>query len=98
MQSDSQLLRAYATVGSEEAFAQLVGRHLGMVRQTARRMLGDEHLADDVSQAVFVLLSQRAGKLGRESVGGWLHRATVLTARNAARGERRRGVREARAT
>ena len=59
---DDQLLQAYARERSEEAFRELVRRHLPLVQGVARRQAGiDAHLADDVAQRVFVALARKAG-------------------------------------
>ena len=92
---DADLLRQYAS-GSEPAFREIVQRHLGMVRATARRVLTSApHLADDVTQAVFTDLAKQAPSLRAGVVlGGWLHRHACYLAQNAARAESRRRTRE----
>lgn len=52
---DWVLLRRYAATGSEEAFAELVGRHVDMVYSVAWRRLNDAHAAQEVAQSVFCL-------------------------------------------
>lgn len=92
---DRELLTAYATQSSEEAFAILVERHVSLVYSSVLRQVRDPHLAEEVTQAVFALLAQKAGSLRREAVlAGWLCRAARLTARNWIRTERRRRQRE----
>ncbi len=89
--SDWQLLREYAQKRSEAAFAELVKKHMNLVYGTCRRSLGDAQVAEDATQAVFLLLAQKAGSLGRGvSISGWLFTAARLVSRNMARGERRR--------
>jgi RNA polymerase sigma factor (sigma-70 family) len=96
MLDDRQLLRRYATDGSEAAFGQLVGRHLNLVYSAAlRRTGGDTHLAQDVAQLVFTDLARKARSLPADAVlAGWLHRATHYTAAQLLRTERRRVARE----
>jgi RNA polymerase sigma factor (sigma-70 family) len=90
------LLRSFAEDRSESAFRELVNRHLPMVYSTAlRRLGGDTHLAEDVSQTVFTDLAQKAGTLpGDVILGGWLHRHTGFVAANFLRAEERRQNRE----
>ena len=68
MTDDAELLRQYAQSGSETAFADLVGRYLPLVYAAAlRRVGGDEALAKDVAQTVFIDLARKASSLlGRE--------------------------------
>ena len=56
---DWDLLRQYASMGSHEAFATLVTRYVDFVYSAALRQMGDRHLAEDVTQGVFIVLSQR---------------------------------------
>ncbi len=66
---------------AELAFALLVERHGGMVLQVCRRLLGNEHDAQDASQATFLVLAKRTGSIhNRDSVGAWLHRVAVRMA------------------
>ncbi|HWH68906.1 MAG TPA: sigma-70 family RNA polymerase sigma factor, partial [Candidatus Sulfotelmatobacter sp.] len=75
--SDQQLLRDYVDCRSEAAFAELVRRHVDLVYSAALRMVGDAHLAQDVSQGVFAVLARSAPKLTDHPVlCGWLHRTT----------------------
>jgi RNA polymerase sigma factor (sigma-70 family) len=93
---DSELLQKYIQSGSESAFAELVQSHLDLVYSTALRALnGDEHLAKDVSQSVFIDLARKAASLSRRpTLTGWLYTSTCFAAAKAARAERRRQVRE----
>jgi RNA polymerase sigma factor (sigma-70 family) len=96
MQSDAELLETFVATRSNEAFALLVQRHLSLVYGTAmRRVGGNVHLAEDVSQMVFTLLARRAAGLRRHPViTGWLHLTTHHFATKAMRTERRRLKRE----
>jgi hypothetical protein len=82
MTDDAELLRRYAAERSEEAFAELVQRHLNLVYRSALRQLGgDAHRAEDVAQSVFALLAHKAASLsGHPNLAGWLYTTTHLTA------------------
>jgi RNA polymerase sigma factor (sigma-70 family) len=96
MSEDADLLRQYAQSGSESAFAELVSRYLPLVYATALRQGGgDEALAKDVAQTVFIDLARKASSLqGRELLAGWLYTSTRLAASKVVRGEQRRQLRE----
>jgi RNA polymerase sigma factor (sigma-70 family) len=87
MRDDSELLRQYASTRSNEAFAELVSRHIGAVYAVAlRRAGGDTHLAEDVTQEVFTDLSRKAAHLcHREALVGWLFVAARFAAAKAVR-------------
>ena len=92
---DRQLLQEYVRGRSQEAFSELVDRHLPMVYSTARRLVHDEHLAEDVAQNVFVTLVQKAGALDAMPViAGWLYNTARHLAMHAVRTEQRRRERE----
>ncbi len=89
--ADAQLLRDYVHSSSGEAFATLVHRYADLVYSAARRQVRDPHLAEDVAQAVFILLSQRAGTIRDPArLVGWLYQTTHFTATNAKKLQRRR--------
>ena len=93
--ADQELLRRYAEHGAEEAFTELVQRHLNLVWAAARRITGNADLARDVAQTVFTDLARKAGSLPRDTVlAGWLYRAACLAAAKQVRGEARRVLRE----
>jgi RNA polymerase sigma factor (sigma-70 family) len=96
MIDDHELLRRYAEEGAEEAFAELVHRHVNLVYSAARRQLnGDAHLAADAAQLVFTDLARKANSLlGHRLLAGWLFTSTRYAARNLVRTEQRRHARE----
>lgn len=78
---DIGLLREYSNSGTEEAFETLVNRHIGFVYSAALRQVRDSHLAEEVTQTVFILLAQKAGTISDRAVlAGWLFNTTRLTA------------------
>lgn len=96
MMTDDQLLRRFVDEHSEAAFTELVQRHLSLVRATAlRRVGGDAHAADDVTQQVFVALARKAAALrGHATLAGWLYTATHHATADWVRREQRRKQRE----
>ena len=96
MTPDSELLRRYARTNSEDAFAELVRRHVNLVYSAALRQVnGDAHLAQDVAQTVFTDLARKAGSLARrETLTGWLYTSAHFAAAKIARTENRRRDRE----
>lgn len=95
MIDDADLLRRYAEERSEEAFAELVRRRIGLVYSVAWRHTRDAQRAEDVTQAVFTALARKAGELARRPVlVGWLYRSAQFAASDAVRVEVRRKARE----
>ncbi len=96
---DAQLLRSYAVDRSEEAFRDLVRRHAAIVHGVARRQPGiDPHLADDVTQRVFIALARKANALCEQpTLVGWLYLAARLEAARVVRSEARRRTHEEKA-
>jgi RNA polymerase sigma factor (sigma-70 family) len=92
---DARLLEQFARNGSEDAFAALVQRHIALVHSVAMRHTANVQHAQDITQAVFVILARKAGSLGRRTVlPGWLYHTARLTAANLQRAETSRVRRE----
>src|SRR2546422_3673004 len=93
-----ELLREYAASRSEQVFATLVARHVGLVYSAALRQVRDPHLAEEVTQTVFIRLAQKAWTF-RDGVilSGWLFRTTRFVASETMRTENRRRQREQKA-
>src|SRR5213592_4004820 len=95
MSDDMALVREFAASQSEPAFAALVQRHLGLVHSAAVRQVGDAHLAEEITQAVFIILARKAPSLGPKTIlSAWLYRTARYAAANALRARRRRHHRE----
>jgi RNA polymerase sigma factor (sigma-70 family) len=95
LNEDIALLREYARNNSEEAFATLVSRHLNLVYSVALRSVRDAHLAEEITQAVFIILARKAGSLGDKTIlAGWLCRTVRYASANALTIQRRRQRRE----
>jgi RNA polymerase sigma factor (sigma-70 family) len=93
--TDLQLLHEYAERHAEAPFGELVRRHVDLVYSVALRMVREAHLAEDVTQGVFLALSRSAGQLtDRPVLAGWLHRTTQNLAANVVRSDVRRRARE----
>jgi len=99
MTSDLELLRDYTQHGSQEAFAELVRRHLNLVYSAALRQVRSPQLAEEVAQSVFTDLARNAGKLKPDTIlTAWLYQVTRRTAIDVVRKESRRQLREQIAT
>ncbi len=93
---DLTLLRKYATHDSEAAFAELVSRRIGFVYSAAVRQVRDPHLAEEITQVVFTILAQKAGKISDKTVmAGWLFKTTRFAAIAQMRGIVKRSLRTA---
>src|SRR4051812_27524099 len=70
---DARLLQEYVETGSQQAFGQLVSRHINFVYSAALRNVHDRHVAEEISQAVFIVLARKAATLRHEAVlSSWL--------------------------
>ncbi len=92
---DSALLRQYVENHSDEAFALLVAQHINLVYSVALRQVGNPHQAEEITQAVFIVLAKKAAELRHnKALSSWLFQAAHLTANNFVRSEIRRHYRE----
>jgi len=93
--NDADLIQDYADRNSEAAIAELVHRHINLVYSIALRFTGNAAEAQDVTQAVFIILAQKAASLRqRTTLTGWLYETTRLVARQSWRTQNRRQARE----
>src|SRR4051794_7888568 len=96
--TDHELLSRYCAESDQAAFAELVRRYVNLVYSTALRRTGERELAEDVTQTVFLILSQRGGGLsGKVVVAGWLYQTARNVANDALRARERRRRHENRA-
>jgi RNA polymerase sigma factor (sigma-70 family) len=92
---DMRLMRDYADGQSAQAFETLVTRYANLVYSAALRQVHDPGLAEEVTQAVFIILAQKAGQLGPGTIlSGWLYRTAGYVSGSMLKRERRRQLRE----
>ena len=93
--NDAELLAEFSSRGCEQAFTALVNRHIRLVYSVALRRTANPHHAEEITQAVFIILARKASSLGSRTIlSGWLYQTTRLTASNFQRAELRRARRE----
>ncbi len=96
---EMNLLRKWTANRDRQALGELIRRHIDFVYATARRQVRDAHLAEDVTQAVFILLLQKAHRIKNEAaMTSWLFTTTRFAAANALKVLRRRRYYENHAT
>jgi uncharacterized protein (TIGR03435 family) len=92
---DNSLLRQYAERNSEEAFTALVSRHINKVYSAALRQTRNPVHAEEITQAVFVILARKAEGLGKRVIlSGWLYQTARLASLTFLKSEIRRARRE----
>jgi RNA polymerase sigma factor (sigma-70 family) len=95
MKPDFELLQEYVGQGSRPALDQIIRRYLDLVYSAAKRQVRDPTLAQDVTQAVFLVLAKRARTIRRDrAIGGWLLAVTRCAALDAMRRQATRRKRE----
>jgi uncharacterized protein (TIGR03435 family) len=95
MNEDMALVREFAATQSEQAFETLVSRYVNLVHSAALRRTDDAHLAEEITQATFIILARKAGTLSEDTIlSGWLWRTAQFAAADALKIQRRRQRRE----
>jgi RNA polymerase sigma factor (sigma-70 family) len=94
-ETDLELVQLFAVKQSQDAFAELVRRHLNLVYSAALRLVRSRELAEEVAQTVFLNLGRQASSLRPDTVlSAWLYRVAQRTAVDVIRQESRRQARE----
>jgi RNA polymerase sigma factor (sigma-70 family) len=97
--TDLELLARYDSTGDEDAFADLVRRHVDLVYSAALRQVRSPQLAEEVAQSAFTDLARSAHRLARDTIlAAWLYQVARRTAVDVVRREARRQGREQIAT
>ncbi len=97
--TDLELLARYSRDRADEAFAELVRRHLDLVHSAALRQVRSPQLAEEVAQSTFLKLAQHARQLAPDTIlSAWLYQVTRREAIDVVRREARRQLREQIAT
>ena len=98
-ETDLELLRRYGREGAEDAFAEIVRRHLALVHSAALRQVRSPQLAEEIAQSAFTDLARNSQRLAPDTVlAAWLYQVTRRTAIDVVRRETRRQAREQIAT
>ncbi len=94
-ETDLDLLARYTGQHAEDAFAEIVRRHLDLVFSAALRQVRSPQLAEEVAQSAFTDLARQAHRLAPGTVlTAWLYQVTRRTAIDVVRRESRRQLRE----
>lgn len=97
--TDLELLARYSRDRADEAFTELVRRHLDLVHSAALRQVRSPQLAEEVAQSTFLKLAQHARQLAPDTIlSAWLYQVTRREAIDVVRREARRQLREQIAT
>src|SRR5687768_13343688 len=94
----ASFLQQYVRERSQDAFAQIVRQYVDMVYASARRQVRDAELAQDIAQAVFIVLSEKAATVPNDRpLSAWLLTTTRYVASNARRSREHRELHERKA-
>jgi RNA polymerase sigma factor (sigma-70 family) len=92
---DLELLARYTRQQAEDAFTEIVRRHLDLVFSAALRQVRSPQLAEEVAQSAFTDLARQAHRLAPDpDLTAWLYQVTRRTAIDVVRREARRRLRE----
>lgn len=78
-QSDAHLVQHFLANKDEAAFAALVQRHGPMVLGVCRNVLHHQQDAEDVFQAVFLVLARKTHTIRKhQALSNWLHGSPIV--------------------
>src|SRR5215831_1179338 len=98
-ENDFELLARYSRKRDEDAFAEIVRRHVDLVYSAALRTVHSREMAEEAVQSAFMDLARTAEKLASNTiVAAWLYEVTRRKAIDIVRREARRQLREQIAT
>src|SRR3954467_9303397 len=81
---DAVLLGRYVSTGCPASFQEIVTRHSGWVFSLSLRAVRDRHLAEDVTQAVFLILARKAKTIRAGTpLSGWLFKVSRFAVSDA---------------
>ncbi len=93
--SDGQLLERFVAQHERVCLEALVVRHGPMVWGVCRRLLRDQHDAEDAFQVTFLVLARKAASvMPREKIGNWIYGVAYQTAMKARATKFKRQTRE----
>src|SRR4051812_6514985 len=91
MHDASALLERFPRPRAQPPFGDLARRYMDLVYSAAARRVGDRHLAEDIAQAVFMILARKPGSAARTApLSAWLLNTVRYSAANALKTQRRR--------
>ncbi|HEY7423803.1 MAG TPA: sigma-70 family RNA polymerase sigma factor [Gemmataceae bacterium] len=93
--NDAELLERFVEARDETAFTSLLRRHGPLVWSVCRRVLAEEHAAEDAFQATFLVLVRKARSVSKKaSVRSWLYGVALRVAVRARQHEDLRRLHE----
>jgi RNA polymerase sigma factor (sigma-70 family) len=88
---DRELLERFVSRHDEVAFTAIVQRHGGLVLGVCRRILQNEHDAEDAFQATFLVFTRKAGTIRKgDALASWLYGVAGRIARKLQADAKRR--------
>src|SRR6185503_16749701 len=93
--TDLELLSRYTRDRAEDAFSEVLRRHLDLVHSAALRQVRSPQLGEEVAQSTFIKLARHAHQLAPNSIlAAWLYQVARRESIDVIRREARRQLRE----